>query len=102
MEPSAEPSAWSRAVIVATSDASMSQPTNFRPSRFDATAVLPEPKPACLLRVGVSRPDIPYVKTYFRLVKAEARSRIRALRGALRPEPGLRRASPRECCRVSA
>jgi hypothetical protein len=50
----------------------------------------------------VSRSDIPYVKTYFRLVKAEARSRIRALRGALRPEPGLRRASPRECCRVSA
>src|SRR5258708_39962139 len=49
----------------------MSQPTNFRPSCFDATAVVPEPKPACLLRVGVSRPDIPYVKTYFRLVKAE-------------------------------
>src|SRR5712691_6634933 len=59
VEPSAEPSARSRAVIVATSDSSMSQPTNFRPSCFDATAVVPEPKPACLLRVGVSRPDIP-------------------------------------------
>jgi hypothetical protein len=41
-----EPSARSRAFVVATSASDTSQPTNLRPSCLDATAVVPEPRDA--------------------------------------------------------